>query len=123
LTASGSPSESVPFGLASSLTNVSEWPFVTVGMHGLDPGEVMSPGRYVNPAISTCLRPQSLNLLRFAVTYCVPPWSLFSGRCPCVTAPRSSSLCVKGSTPVWSLNASQTTMMPIDSYHEARLVS
>ena len=35
----------------------------------------------------------------------------------------SSSLWVKGSVPRRSFQASHTTMIPIDSYHEARVVS
>src|SRR3954447_20050099 len=51
-----------------------------------------------------------------------PPWLSFSGRCPWVSIPGSSTDPVVGSVPAGpplAASAIQTTMMPIDSYHEA----
>ena len=53
---SGLPGER---GLASSLTNVSAWPSVTVGMQRSAPVAVKSPGRYWNCVIWTVRREQS----------------------------------------------------------------
>ena len=52
-----------------------------------------------------------------------PPWLSFSGRCPCVSRPRRSTLPENGSTPPRAPGAKATGMIPIDSYHEARLES
>src|SRR4051794_7167717 len=54
----------------------------------------------------------------------LPPWLSFSGRWPCVRTPCQSTGEVNGSTaPGTCPSAHQTSMIPIDSYHEARLES
>src|SRR3954462_7843 len=54
-----------------------------------------------------------------------PPWLSFSGRWPCVTTPCQSTLCANGSTPLTlgSLVYQSGSMIPITSYHDARVVS
>ena len=52
-----------------------------------------------------------------------PPWLSFSGRCPCVTWPGTSTSVVNGSFPVVPPASNITGMIAIDSYHDARRVS
>src|SRR4051794_33991392 len=56
------------------------------------------------------------------ITASLPPWLSFSGRCPWVTWPGTSTLVANGSSPV-EPSAIQAFMMPIDSYQDALLVS
>src|SRR5256714_8483094 len=51
-----------------------------------------------------------------------PPWWLFSGSRPCVVGPFGSGGWTNGSGPLLP-SAMYATAMPIDSYHDARLVS
>src|SRR5436190_15708492 len=55
----------------------------------------------------------------------VPPWLSFSGRWPCVTAPRASIGWVNGSgAPAIGVVVYQSgAMIPMTSYHDARDVS
>src|SRR6202022_1760604 len=76
----------------------------------------------------TLLVLQLLNAAAAMPSETEPPWWLFSARCPCVRCEPWSSLWENGSVPprgerAWLSQASHTTMMPIDSYHDARLVS
>jgi hypothetical protein len=48
---------------------------------------------------------------------------LRNGSTPAAEWARVSRTPVNGSRPVWSSQASHTTMIPIDSYQDARLVS
>jgi hypothetical protein len=53
-----------------------------------------------------------------------PPWLSFSGSCPCVTLPSVSILSpANGSLPPTGFRVTAMGMMPIDSYHDPRLVS
>ena len=53
-----------------------------------------------------------------------PPWLSFSCRCPCVSRPVASTPSVNGSfaSGLWPW-AKNVTMIPIDSYQDAWLVS
>src|SRR5689334_14121124 len=79
---SGLPGES---GLASSLTNVIEWPRTAVGMQRFMPVEVKSPGSYWNCEIWTVRREQSRKAVAVWPSGKAPPWLLSSARWPWVT--------------------------------------
>src|SRR4051812_19632747 len=111
--------------LASWLVNVTDWPWGTVGAHRFLPRDVRSPGLYWNCLMLT---PVVVHVghdwgLAAASAVSVPPWWRFSCRGPWVRWPLWWRPCLNGLTPPSPPGAQYVTMIPIDSYHEARLVS
>jgi hypothetical protein len=114
----------IPF-TASRFTNFNVPPGRIVGGRRRLPTRSRSPRPYRKPLIATVrlggggadssrrgsARPEN-----------APPWLRFSGRWPCVSTPGRSVSTTNGSGPLPpALN--MTGMIPIDSYHEARMAS
>ena len=84
----------------------------------------MSPGEYVKSAMVTVSTagPFGSDVMSTKSSVASPPWLSFSGRWPWVRGPSALTLVWNGSAPSVP-SASHITMIPIDSYHDARPLS
>src|SRR6478735_4270992 len=111
---------------ASWLVNVIVWPAFTVGTALAN---AMSPCAYTQSTIGIApLTGSDGALVRswYLSPDGCPPWLSFSGRWPWVNIPATATSVVNGSAPAGVAgvaSAIHTTMMPIDSYHDARAES